>query len=131
MRLRPHHLLCTQGYIGKGYNDSFVKNMDAITLQFRNEESTSFELVFSTDSLCEHCPNKFGRNLCKDNDKVNEIDQKVITYFNLKEQTYVYQDLIREINEKMTAEMMNDICGKCEWYHNSPCKDNILKRVWN
>ncbi|MDD7224175.1 MAG: DUF1284 domain-containing protein, partial [Lachnospiraceae bacterium] len=28
--LRPHHLLCTQGYSGKGYSDDFVENMDKI-----------------------------------------------------------------------------------------------------
>lgn len=29
--LRPHHLLCTQAYSGKGYDEAFVRNMDRVT----------------------------------------------------------------------------------------------------
>lgn len=36
IKLRPHHLLCTQGYSGNGYSDNFVKNMDYITEMLRN-----------------------------------------------------------------------------------------------
>ncbi len=28
MILRPHHLLCTQSYEGRGYSAEFIKNMD-------------------------------------------------------------------------------------------------------
>ena len=56
MRLRPHHLLCTQGYSGKGYSPEFVKNMDAVVRRLRTEQKTPIELVFSTDDLCSCCP---------------------------------------------------------------------------
>ncbi|WP_328223074.1 DUF1284 domain-containing protein [Faecalicatena contorta] len=56
--LRPHHLLCTQSYSGKGYDDTFVENMNRITQKLRTEEQTPVDIVFSTDSLCLCCPNK-------------------------------------------------------------------------
>ena len=31
--LRPHHLLCTQGYSGKGYDNDFVAHMTDVVHQ--------------------------------------------------------------------------------------------------
>ena len=33
--LRPHHLLCTQGYSGHGYSEAFVEHMNDIVHQLR------------------------------------------------------------------------------------------------
>ena len=38
MVMRPHHLLCTQGYSGKGYSQEFVRNMDHWVKRLRNRE---------------------------------------------------------------------------------------------
>ena len=53
------------------------------------------------------------------------VDRKTIEYFGLEEKEYVYQDLIREIDEKMTSEMLADICRDCEWFPISACRKNI------
>ena len=34
--LRPHHLLCTQGYSGKGYDNDFVAHMTDVVHQLRD-----------------------------------------------------------------------------------------------
>ena len=122
MRLRPHHLLCTQSYSGKGYNDAFVDNMNQITGKLRTEEKTPVEIVFSNDDLCACCPGRMENGLCKDNKKVNSYDKKVIEYFHIEEKTYMYQDITQEIRGKMTSEMLADICGDCEWYPISACR---------
>ena len=126
MKLRPHHLLCTQGYSGKGYSDEFVENMTAITNLLRSGEDVPIELVFSTDDICAKCPSMLGIDLCEDNEKVNRLDKKVVDYFDLKEKNYIYQEVIREINAKMTAQMMDDICSECSWYPVSACKKRII-----
>lgn len=126
MKLRPHHLLCTQGYSGKGYSRDFVRNMTAITNRLRGEANVVIDIVFSTDDICGKCPNRIGLDLCRENDKVKRFDNKVIAYFGLQEKSYVYQDIAREINSKMTEAMMNDICSACSWYPISACKEKIL-----
>ncbi|MCL2753945.1 MAG: DUF1284 domain-containing protein [Defluviitaleaceae bacterium] len=126
MKLRPHHLLCTQGYEGKGYNSGFVDNMTAIVTHLRNDASAAIEIVFSTDDICVKCPHMLGIDLCKSNDKVKRLDGKVAAHFGIEEKSYIYQDITREINTKMTSATMNDICGECEWYPTSACKGNIL-----
>lgn len=122
MRLRPHHLLCTQSYSGKGYDDAFVENMNRLVKELRKKEPIPVEIVFSTDELCAHCPNMKSENFCKDNQKVISYDKKVTEYFHIEEKTYIYQDITKEIREKMTPEMLEDICGSCEWYPISACR---------
>ena len=128
MRLRPHHLLCTQGYSGSGYNDSFIENMTAITNRLRSGENVVVDIVFSTDDICEKCPNMLDGDLCKNNDKVKDLDRKVVEYFGIEERKYMYKDIIRKINSQMTATIMDDICFVCEWYPMSACKRNIVRK---
>lgn len=128
MKLRPHHLLCTQSYEGKGYSNEFVKNMDKVTNVLRNEKDTKIELIFSTDDICSKCPEKIDVDLCKSNEKVKEIDSKVVKYFDLEEKEYNYEDIVKYIKKKMTIEIMDDICSKCQWYNNSNCKNIICSK---
>ena len=113
LKLRPHHLLCTQGYSGKGYDEAFVAHMDQIVHRLRSEEKTPIRLVFSTDELCSCCPNRLGEDLCKSNKKVKAFDAKTAECFHLEEKTYIYQDLIKEIRKTATPEMMDYICSEC------------------
>jgi len=126
MKLRPHHLLCTQGYSGKGYNDEFVENMTTLTNLLRSEEDIAVDLVFSTDDICAKCPLMLDEDLCEDQQKVKRLDKKVVDYFGLEEKSYIYQEITHEINDKMTEEMMDDICSECSWYSMSACKKRIV-----
>lgn len=126
MRLRPHHLLCTQGYGGKGYSSDFVLNMTTITNRLRKETNVMVDIVFSTDDICEKCPNMISTDLCKDQCKVKYFDRKIVDYFGLEEKSYIYQDLVREINTRITETIFDDICSSCIWYPVSACKRNIL-----
>ena len=126
MKLRPHHLLCTQGYSGKGYNSDFVQNMTAVTSYLRNEENAVVDVVFSTDDICKRCPNMLGVDLCNDNKKVKAFDRKVTDYFGVEEKRYIYKYIVSKINAQMTEAIMDDICSGCSWYPVSACKKNIL-----
>lgn len=51
IKLRPHHLLCTQGYSGKGYSKEFVENMTGI-VELIKKENAQVQLIFSEDDIC-------------------------------------------------------------------------------
>ena len=127
IKLRPHHLLCTQGYQGNGYSKEFVENMNQITARLRSHEPVKIRLVFSTDDLCRCCPNMLAEGLCRTDDKVTKFDRKIVAYFDLKEQDYIYQDIVTEIQSKITPEILADICEGCGWYPVSACREKILK----
>ncbi len=125
--LRPHHLLCTQGYSGKGYDNDFVAHMTDVVHQLRDVPGTTIHLTFSTDTLCSCCPNKLGEDLCDTQEKVKRYDAKTVEYFGLEEKEYVYQDLIRAIDAKATPEILADICRDCCWFPISACCKNICE----
>ena len=127
IKLRPHHLLCTQGYSGKGYSRDFVENMTEIVKSIKNEK-VQVQLIFSEDDICSKCPNLSENNICK-SDTVNIIDNKVIKYFELEEKIYEYESLIRYIKSHITKGIMDDICGNCEWYSISKCKKRMLVEI--
>ncbi|MCL2580170.1 MAG: DUF1284 domain-containing protein [Oscillospiraceae bacterium] len=129
MKLRPHHLLCTQGYSGKGYSPAFVENMNAITAILRTNPETPVDIVFSTDDICAHCPHMLGEDHCDRNEKVKQFDQKVIDYFGVEQKQYRYGELVAKVNREMTAERMDDICARCSWYPVSACKQKVLGGV--
>lgn len=129
MKLRPHHLICTQGYSGKGYDETFVKNMNIITNELIHNEDCIIEIVFSTDDICKSCPNMIDINLCKINEKVNNIDGKVIKYFNLEEKEYKYKEIISYIKNSINVEIMDDICNECNWYTISKCKEVMCEKA--
>ena len=85
IKLRPHHLLCTQGYSGKGYSEEFVEHMNEVVAMLRREEPTLIDLTFSTDTLCGACPNMKAVDNCETNEKVKRYDRKVVEYFQLEE----------------------------------------------
>ena len=78
--LRPHHLLCTQGYSGKGYDNDFVAHMTDVVHQLRDVPGTTIHLTFSTDTLCSCCPNKLGEDLCDTQEKVKRYDAKTVVF---------------------------------------------------
>ena len=125
--LRPHHLLCTQGYSGHGYSEAFVEHMNDVVHQLREVPGTKIQLTFSTDALCSCCPNKLGTDLCDTQEKVKRYDRKTVEYFGLEEKEYDYQALIREIDAKATPEMLADICRDCCWFPISACCKNICE----
>ena len=127
--LRPHHLLCTQGYEGKGYDALFVENMTAITNLLRGKTDAIIQLVFSTDDLCRFCPKKIDDAMCEDNEKVLRIDKKLIDYFGLEEKNYAYHAIVAQINAMMTPSILDDICGDCTWYPVSACRKKILAKT--
>ncbi len=134
IKLRPHHLLCTQGYSGKGYSDDFVSNMDSVTNKLRNDRNVKVEIVFSTDSLGSKCPSKVSNGVCKSDNKVLRFDTGVINALNLKEGVYSYQELISRLDEYLSSgvgdERLRAICGDCEWYPVSACWKNIRDKKY-
>ncbi|MDF2880513.1 MAG: hypothetical protein K0R54_1070 [Clostridiaceae bacterium] len=129
LNLRPHHLLCIQSYIGHGYSEEFVENMDKIVLHLNDD--TSIKLVKTTDDICKACPNNLGNGKCQYESKVCKFDAGVLTTFNFKDNyVYSYKFLLGTLKEKLTQENFKNICGNCEWYSHGYCStiyENLKK----
>jgi len=56
LRMRPHNLLCLQGWEGMGYSPRFTATMNAIHAHLQQYPQTLVTLVEGPDQLCEVCP---------------------------------------------------------------------------
>ncbi len=137
INIRPHHILCMRAYIGNGYSEEFKSRMEDTIKQIKayneflqvnndKKELKEINLICSTDSLCEKCPNKLGQNICKYQEKVSLLDSKVVKYFNLHQGIHYYGDLEYKIYNNITEEIFDDICKECEWYKTINCKEYII-----
>ncbi len=124
MKLRPHHLLCTLGFVGLGYSEEFVENMTLIVEELKNQK-TEIVLVVGIDDICLCCPKNISNIRCKE-DSVTFYDEKVLEVFGFKEGAYVYKDLIKTIKEIATFENLEYICGDCSWFENCQARKNVL-----
>lgn len=122
IKIRPHHILCMKAYIGKGYSEEFNINMKNIIKELEDDYKT-IKIVFGLDDICSKCPYNMGNRLCKSQEKVERIDSKIIEYFNLKEDEYIYKELKDKVFKKLNEDMFIDICSNCEWYSVTNCKE--------
>lgn len=127
--LRPHHILCFQGYIGKGYSESFIDNMNTIVKKLREDSSIKIKLTLYTDDVCKKCPHKVEHVGCASNNKVLSMDKKIMGYLNLDFKIYSYEYLLNRLQQNITMEAFNDICRDCEWYNYGLCAKAILDKV--
>lgn len=126
IKIRPHHILCMKAYIGKGYSEDFNINMKSIIKELEDNEKT-VQVVFGLDDICTKCPYNMGNGLCKSQCKVEKIDSKIIEYFGIIEDKYVYKELKDMVFRKLNEEMFIDICSNCEWYSVTNCKELNLR----
>ena len=126
IRLRYHHLLCINFFIGKGYSNEFVENFK-IWKKYLETNNPYIEIVETKDVICDKCPN-WKIDKCKDQQKVLEYDNNIKNYLP-KNGAYKYLDLIKMINEKIIEKIpVKDLCKDCQYLSIcSSIQENNLK----
>ena len=118
--LRAHHLLCIQGYEGRGYSIHFTNNMDNVVNKLKDD--TYIKVITRTDDICVACPHDFKNGFCESKEKVFMFDSKVLNELKLIEgRPYLYKDILDNIKENLTYEKFVRICENCEWFSYGYC----------
>ena len=133
IRIRPHHLLCIQNYIGYGYSEEFTAHMDEICKALK--ENPDIVIHKGCDDICTACPHNTkpsgslessgntkalqnSEGTCSSLEKVDRMDGLVLDFCGLN-----YDDVI-SWNEAATlarekifkAGRFDEICRDCQWY---------------
>ncbi|QQY79948.1 GMP synthase-like glutamine amidotransferase [Keratinibaculum paraultunense] len=114
--LRPHHLMCIQSYVGKGYSEKFIENMDTVVENLKENPNQIIRIVKGNDHICNYCPHNLHGVKCESDDKVNIMDKKVLEYLNIAPGKYSYSELLNRLKEIRNEEVFKNICRDCEWY---------------
>lgn len=124
--LRVHHLLCIQGYEGKGYSLNFTKNMDKVVNKLKDD--VYIKVITRTDDICVACPHDLKNGFCESQEKVFSFASKVLNELNLIEGgTYLYKDVLNNIKENLTYGKFVRICENCEWFSYGYCFSELNK----
>ena len=120
IRLRPHHLLCTQAYVGKGYNEAFTNNADDVVRTLR-VDAALVAIVAGPDDLCSACPHCQPSGRCDSQEIVERLDDAVATTFSLTPGIQSYKTLANHLRQSLTPHLFKSICGPCSWLKSGLC----------
>mgnify|MGYP003925695405 CR=1 FL=1 len=116
VKLRPHHLLCIEGFKGLGYSKDFVDNMKNVISDLLKSGKVS--IIKGVDDICRKCPYLDG-NACNNTygRSVNDMDEIVVNKLGLIENTiedyYKIKEKIYNVFRK--KDDLYGICDKCSW----------------
>lgn len=115
IRLRPHHGLCIQNFIGKGYSERFIDNMQQVIKQLQ-ETNTKIILSVNCDVICEHCPHN-QNGICESGQKVESFDKKCLSLCKLKEGQIISWNDYKSITYEniLSCGKLAFVCTNCEW----------------
>lgn len=123
--LRPHHLLCIQGYTGHGYSENFIKNMNKITNAL--EDKSLIRIIHGCDNICAACPNNLRNGNCVFQDKVSYLDACALKILNIKyNNIYYYSNTVKAIKQALTVETFQKTCSKCKWFPYGYCEKGLF-----
>ncbi len=125
IRFRPHHFLCTLGFEGKGYSESFVKNFASIARDLRempDGDEQVIEVVKETDSICGPCPNR-RQEVCETEAKISALDGAHAKILGIKAGDRItWADAKQAIRERMSPEAFSAACAPCAWQRAGMCE---------
>ncbi len=123
LTFRPHHFMCTLGFVGEGYSSDFIKNYATIVKRIINNENIPIKVIFGTDSICAACPEKLARDLCLSQKKVNSLDKIHANILDFKDGEVLTWKLAKKrILKKMTYKNFHHACKGCSWKNLGVCE---------
>lgn len=116
IEIRPHHGLCAEFFVGKGYSEDFAENM-AEVLKMLGENNSRIAPKADTDLICAHCPNN-ADGVCNTYEKVLRYDKKTLELCGLTEGMAIqWEDYRKLLREKIIgAGKLGEVCGDCQWF---------------
>ena len=118
LRYRPHHILCSIGFQGKGYSDAFTANMRAIVdgrLRQANGDAVEIDIVPTTDDICAPCPKRRG-TLCENHDKITALDARHAHALDIAPGTRLSWGAAKaRVVSHVPPGSLSTICAGCQW----------------
>ena len=122
--LRAHHILCIQGFRGKGYSEDFVSNMKEIIKHIESNKDMQIKIMNSPDYICLSCPNNRGQDkirrfeigktyedkgLCQNEKYIENLDNMVLEALKIEAMSHhSYESILEKLKENLTEEKFED-----------------------
>jgi hypothetical protein len=116
IELRPHHGLCIQQYLGKGYNELFSEGVQNVIMRLQKNANQFIQLVCSPDEVCRTCPENYKGQCCS-GQSVVLYDKKCLELCELRfGQVITWREFRNLIYDKIISKgLLKTVCIDCEW----------------
>ena len=129
LEFRPHHFLCTLGFVGKGYSPEFVKNFQKTADLLRKTsdgDQVLIRVTSTTDDICVPCPHR-REKLCASEPKIMRLDHAHAEVLNLKEgDVLTWGEAKNRLAKYMSLEKFEKACAPCAWKALGVCKSALV-----
>ncbi len=123
IRFRPHHLLCTLGFEGMGYDSAFIRNFTEIKNGLT--DATELEIVSVADTICGACPDRRGEG-CVSQEKIDGLDRRHAKLLGLEGgQRLSWGEGKALLREKFHIEAVTTACDGCQWLPMGVCRSAL------
>ncbi|MEM9795828.1 MAG: DUF1284 domain-containing protein [Pseudomonadota bacterium] len=130
LRLRPHHILCSIGYRGEGYNGAFEANMNRIVngqLRGNDGSATTILITGQADAICAPCPRRVGMG-CVDNEKIDRIDSDHGAILGVAPgDVLTWEECLDKVRARVRPKDLDHICRGCRWLALGHCKAAVAR----
>lgn len=132
LQFRPHHFLCSLGFQGAGYSDSFTENMTDIVvgrLRADGGDATEIEVIGATDDICAPCPKRRGA-LCSDQAKIAKLDLQHSKRLGLRPgDRLTWGQAKARIKSLVKQGDLSEICAGCQWLALGYCEQKLAELI--
>ncbi|MCI1272972.1 MAG: DUF1284 domain-containing protein [Clostridiaceae bacterium] len=126
--IRPHHMLCTEGYKGFNYNKESKLNWTNLISALKEDPTQNVKITLNEDSFCLECQNSATNKGTCDKNFVQNLDKKIKELLNIEDgEIYPFNTLRTKLLNIMTKEKHHGICKDCGWLKWGLCKDTFEK----
>ena len=130
VRYRPHHILCSVGFQGKGYSEGFTENMSGIVdgrLRAKGGDDVQIEIVGATDDICAPCPKRRGK-LCESQEKIATLDARHARALGLFVGTTIsWAEAKRRVLKRVPPGALAQLCAGCQWLEYGMCEKALSR----
>ena len=117
VRLRPHHLMCLQFFVGFGYSDDFSVNTTRILTLLESPDAPRVVLVSGADDICASCP-KDTCGVCSEAEMIEALDAFTLATTKLKVgDSGSFKDFCGVTFDKaIKTGKYRMVCKRCAWF---------------
>lgn len=119
LTFRPHHVLCTLGFEGKGYSPAFVANYASIKTALT--PTTPIQIRDGLDHICQACPHQKG-DTCAKESLIQALDTRHRHALQLQNTCYPWQALVNKVAAHIQPHHLDQLCQGCTWLALGVCK---------
>ena len=115
LHLRPHHLLCLQTFVGRGYSEEFIEHMTLVKKQLTTNPRTPITLVSGADDLCAHCPNCVEGQCTSEKPVLYDrlVEEKLARLDSSSNPPHTINGIPADLH--ITADTLSECCPGCDW----------------